>query len=55
MEQCNLFMVDYKPCKHKLTIIHTEKGVDITCKHCNLFTVSTSREDVARVVGIFQR
>ena len=43
------------PCKHRLIITHVKKGVEITCKHCNLFTVYTSQDDVARVVGIFQR
>ena len=43
------------PCKHKLIVTHTKKGIDITCKHCNLFTISTSRKDVARIAGIFQK
>ena len=55
MSQCNLLFVDYVPCKHKLLVTHVEKGVEITCKFCNLFTVYTSRKDVARVTNIFKR
>ena len=43
------------PCKHKLVVTHTKEGVDITCKHCNFFTISTRRGDVARIAGIFQK
>jgi len=55
MSQCNLLFVDYTPCKHKILVTHVEKGVEITCKYCNSFTVYTSREDVARVAGILGR
>ncbi len=55
MSQCMLFMVDYKPCKHKLLVTHVDKGVEITCKLCHSFTVYTSQDDVARVTNIFKR
>ncbi len=55
MSQCNLLFVDYTPCKHELLVTHVKEGVEITCKHCNSFTVYTSRKDVARVAGIFGR
>lgn len=53
MSQCNLLFVDYTLCKHKLLITHVKKGVEITCRLCNLFTVYTSQDDVARIVRIF--
>ena len=55
MSQCNLLFVDYTPCKHELLVTHVKEGVEITCKHCNSFTVYTSRKDVARVAGILGR
>jgi len=54
-DQCCLLFVDYTPCKHKLLVTHVEKGVEITCKLCNSFTVYTSKDDVARIVKIFGR
>jgi hypothetical protein len=50
-----MLMVDYTPCEHKLLITHVEKGVEITCSKCKVFTVYTSMDDVARIVGIFKR
>ncbi len=50
-----MLMVDYTPCKHEILVIHVDKGVEITCKICREFTVYTSRDDVARIVGIFKR
>ncbi len=55
MSQCNLLFVDYTPCKHKLLVTHTKKGVEITCKLCHSFTFYTSQDDVARAVKILGR
>ncbi len=55
LQDCMFLMKYHEPCKHKLLVTHVDKGVEITCKLCNTFTVYTSKDDVARVVEILGR
>ncbi len=54
-DECCMLMNDYTPCKHQIVVRHAWDGVEITCKKCRGFTIYTSRDDVARIVGIFGR